>query len=120
MRAGGPVNSHVQTVILQDDSAWPVRFEEHLMWFHSCVTQSVQIVLLSLICRTALAAGADPATPPEPSTYLSDAPDAPTAAQAEQGIAATKGWTRLEEDDKKHAFAGQPVFMNDKVVAVLG
>lgn len=89
------------------------------MSYRSCVTQSLLIVLLSLVCRTALAAVADPATPPEPSTYLSDAPDAPTAAQADKWIAATKGWTRLEEDDKKHAFAGQPVFMNDKVIAVL-
>jgi hypothetical protein len=57
------------------------------------------------------------AEPLEPSTYLADAPDSPKSAQAGEWVAG-KNWVRLEEDDKTHAFKGEPVFFNDKVVAV--
>ena len=47
------------------------------------------------------------------------APVRPAAAKAGEWLAAMKGWSHLEEDDRTHSFAGNPVFMNDKVVAVL-
>src|SRR4051794_19386916 len=89
----------------------------------SRLTWSVLFVAFVVVCRLVRSAGAEPAAPPpppsEPSTYLCDSPDAPAAAKADAWLAPMKGWSRLEEDDKTHAFRGQPVFMNDKVVAVL-
>jgi hypothetical protein len=92
------------------------------MWNPSRLTWSVLFVAFVVGCHLVRAAGAEPAAPPlppEPSTYLCDSPDAPVAAKADEWLAPMKGWSRLEEDDKAHAFHGQPVFMNDKVVAVL-
>jgi hypothetical protein len=54
----------------------------------------------------------------EPSTFLADAPDGPTGEKSAEWLAQMKGWSRLDEDDKAHAFKGTPVFFNDKVVAV--
>jgi hypothetical protein len=52
--------------------------------------------------------------------YLFDAPEASVIPLPEQGSAKPQGSTCLEEDDCKHRFAGCPVLMNDKIVAVVG
>jgi len=51
--------------------------------------------------------------------YLFDAPKASVSPLPEQGLAKLQGSTLLEEDDRRHRFAGCPVMRNDKIVAVL-
>ncbi|MFI5381783.1 MAG: hypothetical protein ACHRHE_21000 [Tepidisphaerales bacterium] len=75
--------------------------------------------VLLLLAQSAVAQPAAAAPPVEPATYLCDAPDAPADALAGQWLSRAGGWSRLEEDDKTHTFRGRPVFMNDKIVAVL-
>jgi hypothetical protein len=52
--------------------------------------------------------------------YLFDAPEASVVPLPEQGPAKPRGSALLEEDDCKHRFAGCPVLINDKIVAVVG
>jgi len=59
------------------------------------------------------------APPAEPSTHLFDAPDAPAGSLAESWLAHQSEWSGLPEDDTTHQFRGSPVFLNDKIVAVL-
>lgn len=89
------------------------------MWHPFMVRWSMLFAAVLVSCQLGLTASAEAALPMEPSTYLCDAPDAPSGAQAEKWLSAMKGWARLEEDDKAHAFGGRPVLMNDKVVALL-
>lgn len=89
------------------------------MWYSSWVRPSVLLLTLVAACGTAFPAGAQAAPAVEPSTYLCDAPDAPADTLAGQWLSRASGWSRLEEDDKTHSFRGRPVFMNDKIVAVM-
>jgi hypothetical protein len=90
------------------------------MWHPYKITQSITVVVLAvLLWQMARTVAAEPSLPPDPSTYLIDAQSTPSSAQAEQWLSAMKSSSHLEEDDKAHVFGGQPVFMNDKVVAVL-
>src|SRR3954454_3673937 len=79
-------------------------------WFFTC-----GLLLIMVLGAWPVDARAEAA---EPSTFLADAPDGPADAKAGDWLAQMKGWSRLEEDDKAHAFKGEPVFFNDKVVAV--
>jgi hypothetical protein len=74
---------------------------------------------LVLACGGTLAAGAEAASPLDPSTYLYDAPEPSGIVAPEQWVSGTNGWSGLEEDDTTHRFAGGAVLMNDKIVAVL-
>src|SRR6185437_7363005 len=77
------------------------------------------LLALTIIFGIPLTTRAQPPSPPEPSTYLCDAPDAPSTKLADPWIAKLIGAVRLDEDDKTHSFHGHTVLMNDKIVAVL-
>ena len=87
----------------------------HSFSFKRCIL----VLTVILACRLTHIAGAEPAAAGDPATYLCDAPDAPAGALAESWVAKLTGAIRLEEDDKKHAFHGRIVLMNDKIVALL-
>jgi hypothetical protein len=89
------------------------------MWHPGCVRRCGLLLGLIAAIGVARPAKAEPALPEGPSTFLSDAPDAPAGELAGTWVAGMKGWSRLEEDDKGHVFGGVPVLMNDKIVAVL-
>jgi len=72
-----------------------------------------------LACGGTLSLGGEPASPPEPFTYLYDAPEEPGASLAEQWLSKKSGWSKLEEDDTTHRFERCAVLVNDKIVAVL-
>jgi len=83
--------------------------------------------LLPLWFALALAVGggwpcraAEPTPAADPLVYLFDAPTASLTPLPEQGLAKLQPSSALEEDDCQHRFAGSPVLMNDKIVAVLG
>ncbi|MGO9108388.1 MAG: hypothetical protein ACLP9L_04070 [Thermoguttaceae bacterium] len=63
--------------------------------------------------------GAEPNPAVDPLVYVFDAPEAPISPLPARGPAKPQGSTLLEEDDRRHRFAGCPVLMNDKIVAVL-
>ena len=82
--------------------------------------------LLPLWFALALAVGggwpcraAEPPPAADPLVYLFDAPTASVTPLPEQGLAKLQPSSGLEEDDCQHRFAGSPVLMNDKIVAVL-
>ncbi len=60
-----------------------------------------------------------PTSAAEPFTYLYDAPQASSGATMEEWLSRKSGWSKLEEDDTAHRFAGCAVFVNDQIVAVL-
>jgi hypothetical protein len=62
---------------------------------------------------------AERVAPVEPSTYLFDVGEAPKGGLADPWLSNPGQRTRLEEDDTTHRFQGVPVFMNDRIVAVL-
>lgn len=64
------------------------------------------------------AAGAEPAAPVDPAVYVCDVPEASVVAAPNQPLPKPDGWVRLDEDDRGHRFAGSPVLMNDKIIAV--
>jgi hypothetical protein len=97
----------------------PPSHKEQQMSHSSWFARRMLLSMLFIGCSMARSSLAGPAAPQDPSTFLSDAPDAPATPSAAQWLTQAKGWSRLEEDDKAHAFKGQPVFMNDKVVAIL-
>jgi hypothetical protein len=78
-----------------------------------------RLVIAASISNLFCSFGAEPAPPSEPSTYLFDAPEAPAGALAAPWLLNQAKWFRLEEDDTAYRFRGGPVFMNDKIVAVL-
>ena len=77
------------------------------------------LVMAASLSNPGVSGCADVAPPAEPSTYLFDAPDVPAAESAAPWFSNQAKWSRLEEDDTAHPFRGSPVFMNDKIVAVL-
>src|ERR1051325_8997794 len=89
------------------------------MWHPIWIQRNAFLLAVVVGAALPLAGRAAPAPLAEPSTYLCDAPDSPVSALAGEWLSRMNGWSRLEEDDKTHAFRGQPVFMNDKIVAVL-
>lgn len=89
------------------------------MWHLSCLNRSMMVVIFAISCYLVRSAGAEQLVPADPSTYLLDAQNAPASAEAEPWLSALKNSSRLDEDDRAHTFGGQPVFMNDKVVAIL-
>ncbi|MCX6904697.1 MAG: hypothetical protein NTW03_14690 [Verrucomicrobia bacterium] len=76
-------------------------------------------VVAALISSSPCGLGAVPGPPADLSTYLFDAPDVPAAVLAEPWLANQTEWAGLAEDDTAHRFRGNPVFVNDKIVAVL-
>ena len=71
------------------------------------------------VCDAAMCRGAEPTARAEPFAYLCDAPQASAVPLTEEGLSKKSGWSRLEEDDTAHRFAGCAVMANDKIVAVL-
>ena len=63
--------------------------------------------------------GAEPDLAPGPFTYLYDLPESQSIAVSPRWLSEKAGWSKLEEDDTAHRFAGAAVFVNDKIVAVL-
>jgi hypothetical protein len=63
--------------------------------------------------------GAEPAPAADPLVYLFDASEASVMPLPEQGLAKLQKSTGLDEDDCQHKFAGCPVLMNDRIVAIL-
>jgi hypothetical protein len=57
--------------------------------------------------------------PNTPFTYLFDTGAAASAALEPAALAAKAGWSVVEEDELKHAFRGDTVLLNDKLVVVL-
>jgi hypothetical protein len=55
----------------------------------------------------------------DPLVYLFDTPEISVVPLPEHGLAKLQRSTALDEDDCQHRFAGCPVLMNDKIVAVL-
>ena len=86
---------------------------------NSILAPAFGLVIAASISRSFCSLGAAQALPPEPSTYLFDAPDVPVAALAEAWLSHQARWSRLEEDDTAHRFRGRAVLLNDKIVAVL-
>lgn len=72
-----------------------------------------------LTCQDAVSCGGEATPAVEPSAYVYDAADESAVRLAEQWTPQQRGWSRLEEDDTEHHFAGCPVLVNDKLVAVL-
>jgi hypothetical protein len=54
-----------------------------------------------------------------PFARIYDAPGEAIAALSAKALSQKSGWLLLKEDDTTHRFSGCPVFLNDKVVAVL-
>jgi hypothetical protein len=76
-------------------------------------------VLAVLACGGSFAFVARPVSAGEALTYLYDTGSSPMAELPPQWQPPQTGWSRLEEDDTSHRFAGGAAFLNDKVVAVL-
>jgi len=89
------------------------------MCFSSKVLERALGLAAVLACGPGLSFGAEPAAAADPAAYLYDAPKAPTPPLAEQWLSGSSGWSKLEEDDTSHRFAGCAVLLNDKIVAVL-
>jgi hypothetical protein len=60
-----------------------------------------------------------PAPAAEPFMHLYDVPAEAADALSEHELAEKRGWTAVRGGDTAHRFQGCPVFMNDKIVAVL-
>ena len=78
-------------------------------------------LVLAAIFAFGSAAGwcAEPGLAVEPFTHLYDVPEVSSVATSQQWLSAKTGWSKLEEDDTAHRFAGRAVFMNDNILAVL-
>lgn len=77
---------------------------------------ALAFILASL---ASVVSGGEAAPAVEPSVYLYDAAEASVVQLAESGRPQQNAWSRLEEDDTAHRFAGCPVLVNDKLIAVL-
>ncbi len=76
------------------------------------------LVATIIACGGGFSSGLCPARAAEPSTYLYDLSPAAVATLSGEGLSKQNSWSPLAEDDKAHRFAGCPVMMNDKIVAV--
>lgn len=74
---------------------------------------------VGLVCQGTASFGEDSAPNAEPSACLYDAAEASAVRLAESWQPQQVGWSRLDEDDTGHRFAGCPVLVNDRIVAVL-
>lgn len=76
-------------------------------------------LVIAFACQAAASGGGEAVPADEPSAYLYDAAEAPALRLTESWPQQPNGWSRLDEDDTEHRFAGCPVLANDKIVAVL-
>lgn len=80
------------------------------------------VAVLVPACVGAASLHADSVSPASPFTRIYDVPAEKVAALSDKDKTLLKpgGWRAIEEDDTTHRFKGCAVFMNDKIVAVLG
>jgi len=60
-----------------------------------------------------------PAEPPPPDVRLFDTMQSSAETLSSEAMSSRIGWARVDEDDVKHAFKGDTVFMNDRIAVVL-
>ncbi len=89
------------------------------MFYLGKIPRRIWGLAAALACGGAVASGAEPVPAAGPQTYLYDAPQASAVPLSEQQMSNRNGWTRLEEDDTAHVFAGCAVLASDKIAAVL-
>ena len=90
------------------------------MWYSCMVVGRISCFAAVLSCVGAASLQANSVSPAEPFTRIYDVPVAEIAALSEKAVLKPSGWMAIKEDDTTHRFKGCAVFMNDKIVAVLG
>ena len=90
------------------------------MWYSCMVVGRISCFAAALACVGAASLHAESVSPASPFTRIYDVPEEKVAALSEKALLKPSGWLAIKENDTTHRFKGCAVFMNDKIVAVLG